>query len=218
MGFIKKYGFLVFFSILMVCSFFYFYTQQAQYKKITSFESCVLAGYAVTPTYPETCSIPGKTFVHENQKRQEDSLQKQVTTIEDSFKNLAYIIDGQKVTFDNGVGLIPPSLAKKNATTTFEISPVQERCDINGDFSPDLVFLIKKQMGGDQAQYYLSSAITLHTGYSGLNALYVDTLVASSTLTYKNNTITIEYLDSHGSKKSKYFIFKNDILEEVVKK
>ncbi len=214
----RKYGFLFIFLILMIVSYVYFSAQQKKYNSITSFESCASKGFFVTTTYPEKCIIPGKIFVNETQKNQE--VQEETSmTIENSFKNLSYMLDGEKILFYNGIGIISSQTpSKRNATTTLVITETQGSFDINADFSPDIVFLIKKNSGNAALdEYYIASAVTLNTGYSGVNILYLDTSIASSTIVYKDTIITVEYLDSHTLRKSKRFIFRNGILEEVLK-
>jgi hypothetical protein len=200
----------------VVVSYIYFRAEQNHYKKITSFDSCVAAGFFVTPTYPEKCTAPGKIFINETQKEQKVIDTEATARIEDSFKNLSYIVDGQKIAFYDGVGVLPASTSFKNtATATLEITFSQGSFDINKDFSPDLIILIKKHDERKQSSYYLSSTITLNSGYAGLNALYLDADIASSSILYTNDIITIEYSLFTGAKKKKHFIFKHDILEET---
>ncbi len=197
-------------------SYFYFSAQHARYKDITTFEECVKGGFEVLATYPEQCKMPGKTFVNPAQEKQKEPPKALAPKIEDSFQNLSYFIEGQKFSLENGIGLIPSNTIPGKATSTIGIVETPALFDINNDFSPDIIFLLKSvELSTKRTLYYISSAVTLNTGYSGLNALYIGQMVASSTFTHKNGEIVLRYNDEKGAQQTKYFVLQNDILKEL---
>ncbi len=199
-------------SILILSSgYAYFYSQQKKHESIISFSDCVAAGYPKTESYPEECRVPGKKFVNPNQ---EASIAVATSTPSNDFKNLSYIIDGQNINFKEGRGILGPNKLLTRGTTTLEYIDVSLVEDINNDFVPDTTFIVVS-MSNNPSSYYIVTSISLYKGYTGANALYVGSNLASTTLSYKDNKIVLEYSKNFSGKErfSQSFIFEDDILK-----
>lgn len=100
--------------VVLPASYFYFNAIEERHKNILSFEDCIRAGFKVIPTYPETCKIPGKTFTNPRQKEEhtkaETTLQTQ-DNIKALYKNDSYVIEGQRIKLEDGLGTITPAMS-----------------------------------------------------------------------------------------------------------
>lgn len=214
--------FIVFVVVVLPASYFYFNAIEERHKNILSFEDCARAGFKVLPTYPETCKIPGKTFSNPQQKKEPTkealTLQRQ-EDIKALYKNNSYVIEGQRIKLEDGVGTITTAMSLEKTTSTVEASGGFAPFDINQDTKDDALFLLKvKPMLSKKYAYYITALVSLYNGYTGINALYLGNEIASTTIVYKNNYIIITYQDTNSTpilRKQKFFIFNNDILQEV---
>lgn len=205
--------------IAIIISYVYFTRAEKNYRSIVSFSSCASAGYSISTTYPETCSIPGKTFVNEAQIASTTipALTTTSAPLTNDFRNLSYLLDGQSILLTNGVGILPHT--DKEATTTLGIVGKELVFDINGDSLDDTTFLLKRAKEGERSEstyYYLTSALSLNTGYVGLNILSIGEASTTPSLIYKNGFIYVTYTDTHTQKIERRFVFDNNLLKEVI--
>ncbi len=205
----------------LIISYQYFHVIQKKYLNVTSFTACVDAGFKVIPTYPEKCSMPGKIFVNQNQKKIEVPPHSQNIEKLVDYKNQTYLLNGQQVHFINGHTVTPPDQLLHQATTSFTILDQPFLYDINGDTLEDTLFLIyAREDSTGKNSYYVGSLVSLNQGFYGTNLLYIDTSILSSLFVYKNDHVILEYTQQ-GNKtiqKQKYFVFENNILKEIIHK
>ena len=212
--------------VVLLISFFYFKAAQNHYQSITTFKACVDAGFEKLTTYPETCKMPGKIFTNDEQqeaiamKHASDTAMKiDTTTTAPDFKNLTYSFEGEPIMLRNGQGVIPSNPLSKRGTTTIEVIGPQLLFDITGDSIPDTVFLLRTSNSTSSTSsisYYISSALSLNTGYIGINILPLRTMSASSTFVYKNGEIVLNFLDNATrTTVTKHFILENNLLKEI---
>ena len=200
-------------------SYLYFSLKQANYKEISSFEDCISAGFNVTSTYPERCVMPGKSFTNPNQKGIVLGVSSSASTPqkENNYKNLTYIFDGQSILFKDGMGILPSSPVLKKGMTTFTFTHLERETDINNDSILDTIFIAKStELNQAKNTYYITAAISLNNGYSGLNALYVGTNIIPIQLLYENNEIVFVYKNERSIETTRYFKLTNTILEEII--
>jgi hypothetical protein len=210
----KNYSFLIFLLTLLIVSYFYFSSVHAAYQDVTSFDRCIVAGFKASNTYPETCRIPGKLFVNEHQKKDViTSTENTDKTLLESYKNLSYFFEDTRIDFSEGVGVLKASSSSEISFTILQ--PPLSFKDENGHDS--LAFLLRKKERNTRESYYLSSATTLNTGSVGRNILLIDTQVSSSTsLYYASSTLVVQYGAQGTGTKTKYYLFENNILKEIL--
>jgi len=208
--------------VVLPASYFYFNAIEERHKNILSFEDCIRAGFKVIPTYPETCKIPGKTFTNPRQKEEQTKGEMTLQTqdnIKALYKNNSYVIEGQRIKLENGLGTITPAMSLEKTTSTVEASGGFALFDINQDTKDDALFLLKlKPTLSKKYAYYITGLVSLYNGYTGINALYLGNEIASTTIVYKNNHIIVTYQDTSNTpilRKQKFFVFDNDILRET---
>ncbi len=212
----KNYLFLLFFVVLIAFSYFYFTGKQLVYQEITSFEGCAKAGFHLLPTYPEQCKMPGKIFTNPQQTTEKAVIEKIATTTRQNYENLSYFIDGQVVTLNDGIGILPSNTLPRRATSTIMVTDYKMSIDMNADSLVDTIFLLKTTSSKEnKSTYYLSSALALNTGYFGLNLVALDEDISLVSLMYKDSKITVKYTDAHSNKKTRYFKFENNFLQEL---
>lgn len=214
----KNYLFLIGFFCIAGFSYFYFSLKQENYKEITSFEACTRAGFTITSTYPEQCVMPGKSFTNPNQKGKVlgVAVTGSLPETQETYKNLTYFFEGQAVIFKDGMGLIELGTPLKKARTTLSFTDIASTADINNDSNPDTTFLVKTtEENQNKSKYYLTAAVSLNNGYSGLNALYIGTNITPLQLFYEQSEIVFIYKDEFSVDKKKYFKLVHTILEEV---
>ena len=205
--------------IAIIASYLYFSIAKKHYQSIVSYSDCVNAGYSVSRTYPETCSIPGKFFVNQKQLV---SLPITISTTTvpvpyNDFDSITYTMDGQNILLHMGEGVIPLSVSK--GTTTIHIAGKELFFDINGDSLPDTTFLLVSgnQNSTSTVIYYLTSALGLTKGHVGLNILTIGEARTTPLLLYKNASINLTYIDMHANKKDRYFVLEDNLLKELRK-
>ncbi len=202
--------------IALVISYQYFHNVQTKYLSITTFKECVDAGFSVQKSYPEKCVMSGKSFINPLQSESNKQIQKIKDTAVSVYKDLDYIFDGQKIQFKAGVGSFPGNTALRQSSSSFEILGSPFLYDINDDTILDSTFLVREtKYNQNRSLYYISSAISLKDGFTGLNAVYVDYAVATSTLLFKNGEIVLQYLTENQktTRSEKYFTFEDGILK-----
>lgn len=204
--------------LVTVTSYQYFHAVQVKYLHITSFKECINAGFKVESSYPEKCIMPGKSFLNPLQTEYLSTNKGGVLTTSNDFKNLLYTINEQQVLFVDGKSVLTSDSAQKVSSTTFEIAGKPFMYDINNDNKEDVVLLLKMTTGdAKQIIYYITSAVALNTGYSGTNALYVDSNLLSSVFLYKNGELVLGYTTKEATTtlREKYFTFTGDILKQI---
>jgi hypothetical protein len=202
---------------LGIVLYLYFSYVDKQYNNITSFDSCVTAGFPLLPTYPETCHLPGKKFLNPRQQKEIAST-KPISDTADEFENilsLPYITDGIRATF-----------RKENATTSEKREPTPEKLflysgthhihDVTHDGKQDILFVAQETASNTINASYLFLAVGLYDGYSGSNGIFIDTDVASTSFIYSTSTITVNYYKKTSPLVAlkKVLHIKNDILAE----
>ena len=184
------------------------------------------AGYPKRSTYPEQCVMPGKIFTNQIQKKDTENhnLPSASTTKEflsSYFRNLSYLLEGQLIILHDGEGELPSNRILKRATTSIEVIGDKFLFDINNDKIEDTVFIFHTVSKNIQkSSYYVASAMSLNTGYVGTNALYVGDDFLGNAFMYKNGEIIMGYTtkDATTTLKQKYFVYENNLLEEVIHK
>lgn len=223
MTLIHRYTFLFIFFGLIIFSYFYFNAKGEQYKEITSFDECIKSGFPISTTYPERCLMPGKSFVNPRQQEVDttsSSSQKRIEqkqTLEQVFKDLSYFVEGQQIEMQNGVSVLPSNQSFHHATMTLVMVEPQLVTDINGDMASDTLFLLQgvDTLSGKR-MFYITGAITLNDGFVGLNALPLDSDIASTTpIMYTDRVFALGYMTSGGEKKARYFTLEDAIIKEI---
>lgn len=200
---------LVYFAALIsiaIMSYVYFLKTEEAHSSITSFESCIKAGYPVLPTYPEECKIPGKTFTNPNQAKETTS-PAQTSSSTKTYFDLQYLINGAKVT-------IGPR------SEQFLPTQIGHVIDLNNDSLQDVAFVVEKKVGTETSEYYLLLALGLHNGgFAAANGLLISELTtkAKPTNVYinNNNEIEVAYTCIEGHECFYKFIVKDDILQPL---
>lgn len=200
-----------------IFSYQYFHFVQIHYLSITSFDTCVKAGYVVTITYPEKCVLPGKSFTNPLQQEQQNISLKEKNSTRDDYKNLSYVVEGQQFQLHNGEGIIFYTVDTIQSSSTIRIIGTPFYYDINNDNKEDIIFLMEVIPKNNQVPLHLiSAALQLNNGYTGTNVLYVDMATHNDSFMYKNGEIVLRYTigTATTTPQEKYFIFKDAMLIE----
>ncbi len=191
---------------IAVAVYIYFLKTEERYKSITSFESCVAAGYKVLTTYPEQCKIPGKVFTNPGQKK-EVVTQALTSSSTKTYFDLEYLINGTKVTLGTGTEPFLPT----------QLGYVK---DLNMDMLVDVVFIVEKKINEESSEYYLLLALGLHSGeFAPANGLLIDVLTTavrpSNIYINKNNEIEVAHSCIEGHECFYKYRIVNDILKAL---
>lgn len=115
------------------------------------------------------------------------------------YKNIAYIIDGQKVKLNNGVAEteVTPDSASKIITRYFGN---ELKTDLNGDGRDDVIFLLTQSTGGSGTFFYVVAALSTAHGYVGSEGYLLGDRIAPQTteLSQKpgqKNVVVVNYAD-----------------------
>jgi hypothetical protein len=111
-----------------------------------------------------------------------------------NYKNSAYSVGGQIITFVNGYAetdFLQGSMSK-TITRYFGNEAVG---DLNGDSMPDVVFIITQTNGGSGTFYYVVAALKTKNGYQGTNAILLGDRIAPQTTEVGNGQIVVNYAD-----------------------
>ena len=204
--------------VALAVSYQFFHARQKEYLGITTFTECVDGGYSVLPTYPETCVVYGKKFINPNQ--QPSHATSTSTPVSDplQYKNLSYMLDGEVIQFTNGQSELTLPNGDQAGAIQLTIMDTSFPYDLNNDGTVDYVILIRaSNQNTARIAYFLSAAVTLKNGLSGVNALFLDYSLIDAAFVYKNGEIQIGYTTSEATStlKQKYFILENDILKQL---
>ena len=197
--------------LLLVFLYWYFSSINEGYTSIVSFDDCVKAGYPVLKRYPEQCKMPGKVFVNPDQKEALVAEKKPEPSFPD-YKNITYIFEGEEVPFVRGIGILPKNELLRDGTTTIEASENPFKIDITGDSISDIVFILHTKSAKNT--YYLASAIGLHQGYVGTNALLLGDDVSVPVFSYLNGLVELTYTASSSKQIKRTFGYFNSLLQE----
>lgn len=138
-------------------------------------------------------------------------------------KDATYIINGQAITFKNGVSelITTPDSATKIITRYFGNDVTG---DLNGDGQDDVAFLLTQDNGGSGTFYYVTVALAGDQGYRGLNAALLGDRIAPQTIEIKDGKIIVNYAERQVGEPmsippsvgvSKYLQVINNKLEEI---
>ncbi len=110
--------------------------------------------------------------------------------LKSDYKNIEYIISGEKIRLVNGVSEKPsaPGSAEK-ITTRYFGNEIKK--DLDGDGREDVAFLITQTTGGSGTFYYLVGALNKENGYVGTNAVFIGDRIAPQTTNSGDNRIVI---------------------------
>ncbi len=197
---------LIYLAILVVTAlsaYVFFVEAEKEYKSISSFEACVKAGYPVSSSYPEECTLPGKVFVNPRQKKEV------VTTIQSTTSNLdylslGYLINGQSVSIGTGT----ENLVK------FEIEHISS--DVNADKLQDVLFVAEKKLTNKNSLYYLMLALGLHNGEKvAANGLLLGSTTPKKILQRVDGSIEVSFNCSSNASCFSVFKVEGDILRPL---
>lgn len=113
--------------------------------------------------------------------------------------NATYIIDGESVTFVDGLSEteIVPGSASKKITKYFgdEIS-----VDLNNDNKEDSVFFVTQETGGTGTFVYVVAALNTEDGWKGSQSIFLGDRITPQVIEInknpnRNNVIVVNYLD-----------------------
>ena len=127
-----------------------------------------------------------------------------------SYKNIAYEIEGQIVVLENGVRYFGNDA----------------NGDLDGDGVEDITFLLTRSPGGSGTFYYVAVALKTANGYRGTNAMLLGDRIAPQTTEIRNSEVIVNYADRKPGEPttttpsvgvSKYFKVADNKLVEVTK-
>jgi hypothetical protein len=111
------------------------------------------------------------------------------------YKNAAYVIDGRRITLNDGVAEseAAPGSAAKIVTRYFGNQVLH---DLNGDGRQDAVFLLTQETGGSGVFYYVVAALDTERGFVGSQGVLLgDRIAPQTTEIGTNNIVTVNYAD-----------------------
>ena len=111
------------------------------------------------------------------------------------YKNTTYTVDGQLVTFVNGVSVVPSVNPDSDASITTQYFGDEATGDINGDGTPDIAFVITQNGGGSGTFYYAVAAIKTADGYQGTNAVLLGDRILPQSVQIQNGEVIVNYED-----------------------
>ena len=211
--------FLTALVILLCFSFIYFKMAENRYRSVTSFDSCLHAGFKVVQgVYPEECSMPGKKFINPRQATLPVERVESVVIPSLDYKNLTYLFGEETLYLTDGVGTLAADVLTKRATTTLRVSTGTEfMYDINADTVADTVFILNGTTSLGLPVAYITAAVSLNTGFSGINLVPLHAPIASTSIIYKNGGLTLTYTAASSSRPlSQSFVFESGLLKERV--
>lgn len=213
---IQKNSIYIFSIILvLVVSYQYFHTRQSKFLKITSFDECVEAGYVVTASYPEVCSVYGKRFIN---PRQHVNSQSTSTSSQLAVQRKVFILNGEQLSFEDGKGTLPPTNQEKTPTK-FEIMDNPARYDINDDGQMDEIVIIRTVPDdpSTKPQFYVSALVSKNATMYCVNALFIDYSLIGAAFGYKNGELQLGYTTSIATTtlKQKNYKLENNMLKQL---
>jgi hypothetical protein len=188
---IVRYGIFV---VVLFSLYIYFTNINQHFLAIQSFDACVLAGYPVSATYPEVCTIPGKKFTNPNQQAKDIAIipptQTGTTT---QYKNISYTIEGESVSLHDGVFMLVDK--GTSASTTIHYYGNELFSDYNNDGTTDVAGILQVSPSGTGVFYYIVIAFKKEDGYIGGRGVYVGDRILPISITKEKNGVTVTYKD-----------------------
>jgi hypothetical protein len=89
---------------------------------------------------------------------------------------------------------------------------------MNGDTVMDTIFLLHTlEKTKQRSSYYITASLSLHDGFYGTNALFLDYSLLETSFVYKNGELLVTYTtkDASTTMKQKYFVVENGILQQL---
>ena len=115
------------------------------------------------------------------------------------YKNISYIIDGQKILLTNGTSETEaaPGSASKIITKYFGDDL---KIDLNNDGREDNVFVLTQETGGSGTFFYVVAAINTENGYIGSDGYLLGDRIAPQTIEKSQNptqkgVVVVNYMD-----------------------
>ena len=108
----------------------------------------------------------------------------------------------------------------KRQAPTFVIVGDQFLQDINNDSIADTIFLLRSDdTRTNTSRYYISAAMSLRNGFTGLNVLSLGKNLVGGMFTYNNGEIVFGFATAHASStvSQKYFVLEDLLLKEVIR-
>ncbi len=218
----KKYHYAFIFVFLfgiLPFAFMYFMSKHKIYTETVSFIDCVNAGFPVTATYPEVCALPGKKFINPLQEATVSSPLSTDKSKEDADpKSQSYYVEGKMVKMIDGMGILPADPLKGSATSAVMVLDGATAFDINQDGVDDKVLLLVLKNNKEYYEYYITAMLSLHTGYTGANAIYLGQDIASTTVSFRNKELLVTYTKKQKKESlqmSTRIIYKDNLLQEL---
>src|SRR5688572_9152098 len=133
------------------------------------------------------------TFDHTSQPRWEP------TVAPTDHKNLAYVIEGQRVELTDGLADAEAAYGSQSRIVTRYFGN-ELKTDLNGDGREDVVFLLTQERGGSGRFFYAVAALNTEAGYVGSDGyLLGDRIAPQATAVSRNprhkNVIVVSYAD-----------------------
>ena len=185
-------------------AYFYFSALHERYLSINSFDDCVKAHFTVLATYPEVCVLPGKKFVNQKQVTQDQSVPTD-TKIENRlsfpYESLTYTVNGQPLTFKDGIGVVNNDSTTGEATTTFTLYSKPFIFNSNASTSDSYAIVTEARVKGSVVGYYVFLALALQTTYSGTNGAFLGKELVDASFNATGTNIYITVKDVHQKQK-----------------
>lgn len=228
----QRHNVKLFFYIVLIAfiigAYLFFKQVQKEYLAITNFQRCVDAGYPVTATYPQQCTIPGKVFTNASQIVSNETSEAATTSPEKNMnpKNTSYDIEGQRITLQNGQSITNDSELGSSSKKVIKYFGNELRIDIDGDNKEDTAFLLTTNTSGTGTFYYLVVALNKDGGYIGTNGVLLGDRIAPQTTEFRNGEIVVNYAERKPGEPmttkpsigvSRYFNITDGTLVEILK-
>lgn len=117
---------------------------------------------------------------------------KEQTVVVADHKNIAYELDGQRITLKNGTAdfVAGDDSAPRSTVTYFGNEATG---DFNGDGINDIAFLLAQDNGGSGTFFYIVAAIKADAGYTGTNGIFLGDRIAPQTTEFREGQIIVNY-------------------------
>jgi hypothetical protein len=138
------------------------------------------------------------------------------TTTQNDYRNLTYYAGEDVLYLVDGVGVLKGDSATKRGTTTLVVaSNTLFLADLNKDSIQDFIFIMQGTTTSNILTTYLSAAVSLHNGFSGVNLVRLPAPVASSSFVYKNGGVSLTYTSGTSTQRNEhFFVYDNGMLIE----
>jgi hypothetical protein len=110
------------------------------------------------------------------------------------YKNATYVIEGQPVALVDGRAETPAAPGSASMVVT-QYFGNEATGDLNGDGTPDVVFLLTQNSGGSGTFYYVVAALETAGGYEGTSAVLLGDRVAPQTTEIRDGQVIVNYAE-----------------------